>query len=469
MADRQYEAGPFGDGDEGGRGEQAARRVVPPDQRLEPDNAPGGELDLRLVVELELAAVQRHPQLLGDPHALMNFTVEVVAVEAEAVAALVLGAVKRQIGLHHHRLGTGGFGREQGDADARGDADLVALDAERHGQKLADPGGKFPGGLRIGDCRQQNGELVAAEPRHQVLGPDRGLQPANDLLQQQVAHGVAERVVHILEVVDVEIEHGEGRRAAQARGEGHGEPLEEGAAIGQAGQKIGLGEFQHPGIGGLEPKGMAHRGPHIGEQRAKHQKDGRKHEPGPVVADQPALHRHDDQVPPGIAGSQHGGPGWQTGQSLLRLALKRLLATGGATHIDRHRVGARMGRIEIKVDVLRQRRAREDTVEHRCDLERTDDHAPRISASLVDAVQLGIMAIDRNQGDEALALPTDRIAKLNALGRRHDIALARAADRLGADGLGIEIGAQRGRPFGGDGRIENGKVLIALGRHRHRI
>ena len=99
--------------------EQAARLVVPPDQRLEPDNAPGGELDLRLVVELELAAVQRHPQLLGDPHALMNFTVEVVAVEAVAVAALVLGAVKRQIGLHHHRLGTGGVGREQGDAGAR--------------------------------------------------------------------------------------------------------------------------------------------------------------------------------------------------------------------------------------------------------------------------------------------------------------------------------------------------------------
>jgi hypothetical protein len=64
---------------------------------------------------------------------------------------------------------------------------------------------------------------------------------------------VAERVVYVLEIVDVEIEHGERRRAAQAAGEGHGEPLEEGTAIGQASQEVGLSELQHPAVGGLEP------------------------------------------------------------------------------------------------------------------------------------------------------------------------------------------------------------------------
>jgi hypothetical protein len=52
MTDRQYEPGPLGDGDEGGGGEQPASRVVPPDQRLKAGNAPSGELDLRLVVQL---------------------------------------------------------------------------------------------------------------------------------------------------------------------------------------------------------------------------------------------------------------------------------------------------------------------------------------------------------------------------------------------------------------------------------
>ena len=59
MAERQHRAGPLGDRNEGGGREQAARLVVPPDQRLEPDDASRGELDLRLVVELELALLQR--------------------------------------------------------------------------------------------------------------------------------------------------------------------------------------------------------------------------------------------------------------------------------------------------------------------------------------------------------------------------------------------------------------------------
>jgi hypothetical protein len=215
-------------------------------------------------------------------------------VEAVAITALVLGVVKRQVGLHHHRLGAGGFWREQGDAGARGDTDLVALDGERHGEQLADPCRQLFGGFRIGDRRQKDGEFVTAEPRHQILGSHGAIQPGDDLLQQQVAHGVAKRVVHVLEVVDIEIEHGEMRRAAQARGERHGQPPEESASIGKAGQEVCLGQLQHPAVGCLQTEGMAHRGPHIGEQRPEHQDDGGENEPSPVVADQPALRRNND-------------------------------------------------------------------------------------------------------------------------------------------------------------------------------
>jgi hypothetical protein len=201
--------------------------------------------------------IQRHPQFLADPHALVHFAFEIMVVEAIAVAALVLGIVKRKIGLHHHRLGTGGVGRELGNADTRSDANLVALDAEGYGKQLADPGRKLSGGLWIGDVRQEDGEFVAAEPRPQVLGPHGAAQSTDDLLEEQVAHGVAERVVHVLEIIDVEIEHGEGRRAAQAAGKGHGETPEEGAEICQAGQEVGLGELQHPAVGGLEPARVA--------------------------------------------------------------------------------------------------------------------------------------------------------------------------------------------------------------------
>src|SRR6185312_16840566 len=58
LSQRQDGSGLLGNGDEGARHQQAPRLVIPPDQRLKTDNAPVGELDLRLIVELELALVQ---------------------------------------------------------------------------------------------------------------------------------------------------------------------------------------------------------------------------------------------------------------------------------------------------------------------------------------------------------------------------------------------------------------------------
>ena len=92
MPEWQYGAGPFGDRDEGVGGEQPARLMVPPDQRLKPDNASRGELDLGLVVEFKLTLLDRGSELIGDAHPFMHLKVEVLAMEAVTVAALVLGA-----------------------------------------------------------------------------------------------------------------------------------------------------------------------------------------------------------------------------------------------------------------------------------------------------------------------------------------------------------------------------------------
>ncbi len=58
--------------------------------------------DLRLVIELELTMIESGTELVGDAYALMHPSIEVLAVEAVAIAPLVLGAVKREVGLHHH-------------------------------------------------------------------------------------------------------------------------------------------------------------------------------------------------------------------------------------------------------------------------------------------------------------------------------------------------------------------------------
>ena len=48
---------------------------------------------MRLVVELELALIERGTELVGDAHALMHPLIEVAAVEAVAIPPFVLGAV----------------------------------------------------------------------------------------------------------------------------------------------------------------------------------------------------------------------------------------------------------------------------------------------------------------------------------------------------------------------------------------
>lgn len=203
MPDWQNRSGALGDRNERGRREHAAGPVVPSDQRLEPDDASGSELDLRLVVELEFALVQGDSQLFRNAnpaHAPQGRGRDYGS--GSSPAAVALGAVEGKIGLHHHRVRTGDVGRELRDADARGDADLVALNAEGNGEQLADPCRKLACSLRIGDLWHENGEFVAAEPRDQVFGPDGAPQPADDLLQQQVAQGMAERVIHIGEPLE---------------------------------------------------------------------------------------------------------------------------------------------------------------------------------------------------------------------------------------------------------------------------
>ena len=64
-------------------------------------------------------------------------------------------------------------------------------------------------GLRIGELAHEDAELVAAEPRDRVAAAQHRLEPAGELDEQQVAVAVAERVVDLLEAVEVHQQHRE--------------------------------------------------------------------------------------------------------------------------------------------------------------------------------------------------------------------------------------------------------------------
>ena len=83
----------------------------------------------------------------------------------------------------------------------------------------------------------QDGELVAAHARDRVGLADQLAQALGRQLEQLVAGGMTQRIVDVLEVVEVEQVHGQQLAAPRAR-EGLLEALVEQHAVGQAGKRV---------------------------------------------------------------------------------------------------------------------------------------------------------------------------------------------------------------------------------------
>ena len=113
---------------------------------------------------------------------------------------------------------------------------------KRNGSSIAraSAAGDLLGLLDRGAGRQQDGELVAADAGHELGAGHAGLQARADLAQQPVAGLVAERVVELLEVVEVDQQQ---RELGLGGARGGGRLLEAGeqpAAVGEAGQRVVL-------------------------------------------------------------------------------------------------------------------------------------------------------------------------------------------------------------------------------------
>ena len=85
-------------------------------------------------------------------------------------------------------------------------------------------------------------ELVATQPGQGVGGADRGADPLGDGAQQPVAGGMAQRVVDVLEAVEVEQQHRDHAALAAGAGQLLAEPVVQQGAVGQAGEQIVQGQ-----------------------------------------------------------------------------------------------------------------------------------------------------------------------------------------------------------------------------------
>ena len=114
--------------------------------------------------------------------------------------------------------------------------------------------------MRVGLRDQEDGELIAAEAGERVLGIEVTAQPAAEREQHAVADDEAEALVHVLEAVDVDEEHGGTVGLALAgAGDGALQAIHEQLAVGKAGQAVMHRVVDQPLMGALEIGHVAHQ------------------------------------------------------------------------------------------------------------------------------------------------------------------------------------------------------------------
>ena len=158
--------------------------------------------------------------------------------------------IHRDIGVLDHRFDVLAVIGVEADADAQGDVEPMATDEMGLGHGLDQLFGGEVSVLHRLDFGQQHHEFVAPLAADGIREPDAGLQAFGGRLQQLVAHRMPQRVVDVLEVVEVQIHQGD--LLAMPLRERHRlrQPVRQQGTVRQAGQKVVLGHIGHP-QGGL--------------------------------------------------------------------------------------------------------------------------------------------------------------------------------------------------------------------------
>ena len=178
----------------------------------------GLDVHQRLVQQLEPVRLERVAQavhrqdVFGDLLALLAGG----AVDLDAVAAARLGRLAGDVGVGDDLVRADAVAVQQRDADAALEVeDLLALDVLQAAHELEH--------LRRGGARfvarhvaHEHDELVAAEPRNEVLGAHGVAQLLGGELEQMVAGRVAAGVVDVLELIEVDEEQRAARVAVGA-------------------------------------------------------------------------------------------------------------------------------------------------------------------------------------------------------------------------------------------------------------
>ena len=182
--------------------------MIPADQGFRANDT-AIRVDLRLVVEDQLVALDCEPQISLQCGTFHHTALHLRVVETQAVAPRVLGFVQGQVGLLEKTVFRCFASANQGGANAGRTTIFGVENAKSWSEGLQNSGaGNF--GLKrrilgvIAQTAEQDDEFVASETRNGFRFPDATGESQSDHLQQPVAVVVSEDTVERFEVVDVD-------------------------------------------------------------------------------------------------------------------------------------------------------------------------------------------------------------------------------------------------------------------------
>jgi hypothetical protein len=204
FAERDDETGFLGEGNELGRRHDPLARMAPARQGLQSEQLACLDVEDRLIVDFDLAIRDGVAQIGFELPPRIGVGGHPFVEEAVAVAALGFGPVEREIGLLHQCVGIDVRLAGHRDADAGPDCHHVAAEIVGSGDQRDDALGELDGGAALVKLAGlDDREFIAAEPRHQIGLAQRLLQAGGGLLKEDVAGGMAERVVDVLEAFEI--------------------------------------------------------------------------------------------------------------------------------------------------------------------------------------------------------------------------------------------------------------------------
>ena len=239
LPDLQDLAGLLGDVDELARAEQRSIGCTHAHERFGEHRLLRLRVDDGLEVQHQSVLLKRQRQRLLDIEVLAHRIAVRRVVDDREVAALPLGRVHRAVGARDQLVGRELGVVAQHDADRGLRVQQRTVARIRLAHRIDDARRDRARAAFGGDAVEQRDKLVAAHSRQRIAGPQDRAHAVRGLDQVVVAGAVAERIVDLLEAVEVEQKQHE--RPLLARGAELRQRGRERGTVRQAGQVVGLG------------------------------------------------------------------------------------------------------------------------------------------------------------------------------------------------------------------------------------